>query len=336
VTALHMVIYRNPWHAETIVRMLLEPSSYGRSATNLASVPMIGGSCPLHVLCGHNMTIQKEVLKILLEADPTVVMREDRRGDNPFSLLWKNVLRFRWAISMDRGETNMDLDDDDDDETSWITVISPDDFLLYSLMMIDAVRACRRVGGTTRGVSLHEICSIPRCPPLLLRLALSGKYRSKHGIWGQVNTADENGMLPLHHAVQRPVATNRFVPPYFDDDGPASMVEILLEEYPASVYARDHKGRIPLHYALEAGTVSERVIMTMIAMYPDSVRLQDPVSGLYPFMLVAVGVEQGRLRGHNLHCLSNAEKQTKSGWKQDPIRISYVLLQVYPEVISFQ
>ena len=90
-------------------------------------------------------------------------------------------------------------------------MISPEEFLQYSPMMVDALSSCRKDGGTTRGFSLHEIYVRSLDPPLLLRLSLSARYRTKHGTWGQVNTVDEKGMLPLHHAEQSPVATNRFV-----------------------------------------------------------------------------------------------------------------------------
>lgn len=351
VTALHMAIYRNSWHVESIVAMLMEsqdPKSK-REGRHLASVAMAGGSYPLHVMCGHNMTIQKEVLKMLLRADPNIVSIDDKHGDNPLSLLWKNVLRFRWAISMEKGDKNIDYVNDG---MSWMTVIAPEQYLLYSLLMIRALSSTQSISCSSEphGCSLHEICAAPRCPPLLLRLALYPKYKSLFNITGDVYTLDEQGMLPIHHAVQMPPVTHRFVPPHFDRAGAErlkSVVELLLDEYPESVTVEDHQGRLPLHYALESGRIDETSLFKMIRLYPESLRLPDPVSGLYPFMLVAaetartLSIASSPLYidhpADQVHsCLAEPTFRQQAEWKRDRIRMSYVLLQICPEVVQLQ
>ena len=339
VTALHVAIHRNSWHVEHIVRMLMdmEDPRTQCDGKRLASIAMTGGSYPLHVLCGHNTTIQKDVLKLLLQADPTVVRKEDKNGDNPFSLLWKNVLRFRWAISMEQGQRNIDYVNGG---MAWMTVIAPEQYLLYSLLMIKALRSCSgRLLPRYRshGFTMHELCAVPRCPPLLLRLALSTKYRSTFDISGGASSLDELGRLPIHYAVQMPTVNDRFVPPYFDRSGGLqSIVEILLEEYPESVTVEDNQGRLPLHYAVECGFVDERSIHTMIRLYPESLRIQDPITGLYPFMLVAA-----ESRGVASNCsqdetVSEEPLYAPMEWKEDHIRMTYAMLQSCPEVVQFQ
>lgn len=127
VTPLHVAIYRNSWHVKDIVRLLLESQAdYVANGRHLASIPMKCGSYPLHVMCGHNLTIKIDVLSSLLRAAPHVAIEEDINGDNPLSLLWKNVLRFRWAVSLEQGRNDISYIDGG---LSWMAVITPGRFI---------------------------------------------------------------------------------------------------------------------------------------------------------------------------------------------------------------
>ena len=115
-TALHVAVCRNSWHSEDVVRILLrsfDEEQYRQvergelrpdEVQSLASIPMSSGTYPLHIACGMHTTVRRDLLTTLLEADPSVAIRDDVNGDNAFSLLWKNVLRFNWARLMERGE----------------------------------------------------------------------------------------------------------------------------------------------------------------------------------------------------------------------------------------
>jgi ankyrin repeat protein len=102
ITALHIAVYRNSVHVEKIVRLLLDCNSSSdcshtssidaSNKCSLASIQMKCGSCPLHIVTGQNLTIKEDLLKTLLSADSSVVLKEDANGDNPLSLLWKNTL----------------------------------------------------------------------------------------------------------------------------------------------------------------------------------------------------------------------------------------------------
>ena len=103
-------------------------------------------------------------------------------GDNPVSLLYKNVLRFRWAqswVAYDNPPESMVCD------KSWMTVISPDQYLGFSLSMISAAQ-------NGDELSWHDICSFPRCPPLLIK-ALEMKMSLD-----TLLLPDHEGCLPLH------------------------------------------------------------------------------------------------------------------------------------------
>lgn len=339
-TPLHVAAYRNSWYVESIVNLLTD-SKYSKD-TGLASIPMSCGSYPLHVLCGHNATINENVLKQLLKADPSVVWKEDKNGDNPFSLLWKNVLRFRWATSKEKGLK--DTLDGLDGGLSWMTIIGPDKFLSYCLQMM---RAFRNVTDLSKSKdqnewSIHELCRIPRCPPLLLRLALTKEYARKFGISGDAFSLDEYGMLPIHHAVQFLAADERFVPQYLKGKL-KSVVEILLDEYPESVMVTDIFYRLPLHYALESGRLEQRILLKMIQLYPDSIRVQDPVSGLFPFMLASSSSRLEVPRKDYDHNHDDDDCDGKGScslnsreWKQHILPMSFLLLQMCPEVVKYQ
>lgn len=95
ITALHVLVYRNSLHADKLAKLFLDwdgSSSENPKKVSLASIPMVCGSYPLHLLTGQNLTIKEELLETLLSADPSIPFKDDINGDNPISLLWKNTL----------------------------------------------------------------------------------------------------------------------------------------------------------------------------------------------------------------------------------------------------
>ena len=352
VTPLHIAVYRNSWHVEGIVRLLLSSQDTTTNKPGLASIPMDGGSYPLHILCGQNLTIRTEVLSMLLQADPSIVKAEDRNGDNPLSLLWKNVLRFRWAVSLEQGKE--DLLEYINDGVSWMTVIAPEQFIHYSLLMIQASRPNGALSSDGT-ITLHELCAMPRCPPLLLRLALSSKYKTLFGNRaGDVYMTDENGMLPIHHAARSVAANHRFVTPYLRKNGVKSIVEILLKAFPESATMKDNHGRLALHYALESGILHQKSLLALVRLYPEALRVQDPISGLFPFMIVASNtktfqvpqpIQQPQQQQEPMmvdtDCTMFDEEDDdddnkEEGWERDNVGLSYFLLLLCPEAVQYQ
>lgn len=57
---------------------------------------------------------------------------------------------------------------------------------------------------------------------------------------GGADVRDIAGMLPLHHAARS-----------LSDDKAVEAAKLLLAQYPGAVSARDHRGRTPLHYAVD-------------------------------------------------------------------------------------
>lgn len=360
VTPLHIATYRNSLHAHKIANFLLNfdhaPNEYAKDIS-MASIPMRCGSYPLHILTGQNLTIKEELLETLLRADPSIPFKDDVNGDNPISLLWKNTLRFRWAISVMNGATFIDYIKKDD--CSWMAIITPHQFIQYSLRMAGAAlqhQNFQQNSGRESVNTIHDLCRIPRCPPMLFRLLQSPEYKAQFGIQGSAYSIDEQGMLPIHHVVQTPPVTYRFVPAFLESQCKKSLVEMLLEEYPESVKIADHNGRLPLHYALESGCVSERDLMLLIQLYPDSLRIEDPKNGLLPFMLVSKNhtrIAESKAFHHRdlenkqeipgLMC-EDTEKDEgakkfhgdkyQAAWKRDHVKMTYLLLMLCPDAIS--
>jgi hypothetical protein len=277
VTALHVAVYRNSFYAYPIVQQLLAHDK------SLASIPMSCGSYPLHILCAHNVTIRRELLSLLLDADPSVVWKEDVNGDTPLSLLWKNILRFRWAQ-----QEKIELDEDEPGICSWLTVISPDQFLEFSLMLIQAA-----LGKKT--LRLVDVCRMPRCPPLLIDLILRKYDKSPTSIVvmePNLLATDEDHMTPLHYVALVHHVTDKFVPLNVKIRM-RSALDLVLDESPLMASVRDRWGRIPLHYALEKSghDVDVEALFRLVAANPDSFGIKDPVSGLYPFALLAASTE---------------------------------------------
>ena len=84
--------------------------------------------------------------------------------------------------------------------------------------------------------------------------------------------ADEQGWLPLHHAIAGPSR----------DD----ILSIILESYPESCRHRDGHGRLPFHLACLAGK-SARVLSELQKYLPKSIEENDPLLRLPPALLAA-------------------------------------------------
>lgn len=255
---------------------------------------------------------------ILLQADASAVRKEDANGDTPLSLLWKNVLRFRWAQQdhitlQDEEEVDDDLDSGSISDSSgnsnnrrqrrrpsWMTVISPEQYVEYSLLLIRA--ALGKINNDNDSLQLGDVCRMPRCPPLLIRLLL--QYPNKFVMVTQYEK-DSQGMTPLHHAARVNAVTHQMVPiNVLNKMKQSSVVDMVLQAFPSMACIKDRQGRIPLHYALEKDFPnSDNNNMNMVdgislddqkeSLYrlvqanADSLGLQDPVTGLYPFALLA-------------------------------------------------
>ena len=211
-------------------------------------------------------------------------------------------------------------------------------FIKYSQLLI---MAARPLENRNSAITIHELCSMPRCPPLLLRLAMSPKYNAIFNVVGDTHTPDEDGMLPIHHVVRRAAVTNRFTPPYFGRNGIKSVLELLLEDYPEGASITDSSGRLPLHYALESGQIHGSALLTLVRSFPDALRVQDPASGLFPFMQYAANMNS-LLMPQSVISIAGSdedkimEEEEENEVERENIEMSYFLLLLCPEAVQYQ
>jgi len=360
VTALHVAVYRNAFYAHQIVKQLLQQQP------SLASTPMTPcGSYPLHILCGQNLTIRKEVLMSLLQADPSVVWKEDINGDTPLSLLWKNVLRFRWA-QQDHVTLQDDEEDVDDDigsssnsdslgnsnnrrqrrRPSWMTVISPEQYVEYSLLLVRA--ALGKLNNDNESLNLGDVCRMPRCPPLLIRLLL--QYPNKFVMVTQ-HEKDSQGMTPLHHAARVNAVTHHMVPiNVLTKMKQSSVLDLVLHAFPSMACIEDRRGRIPLHYALDKDYPNnnnmnmvdgislddhKECLYRLVQANADSLGLQDPVTGLYPFALLASQKKKEPRDEDSMDIENIGMNESSFAGEMVHLEIIMVLLRHFPEAAVY-
>ncbi len=65
------------------------------------------------------------------------------------------------------------------------------------------------------------------------------------------------------------------------------MIRMLILANPMALMEEDHSGRIALHMAIDAGRGWKDIIRTMARSAPDSMQKMDPITNLYPVMMLS-------------------------------------------------
>ena len=149
--------------------------------------------------------------------------------------------------------------------------------------------------------AIHAITNINRdclhkrwCPSIVLWFALK-LYPE------QVKWADKDGNLPLHLAARNDRFHYALEIPGADTFSDISRkilsmtvereIDMLSNVYLDGVRTQNKEGKLPLHVLAEFGgiTSNPNLFDTLVSAAPMSIRARDPVTGLYPFMLKAVG-----------------------------------------------
>ena len=63
-----------------------------------------------------------------------------------------------------------------------------------------------------------------------------------------------------------------------------TMFTTILNEYPSAAFHKDDNGRLPLHYAIESALSYHDEIRNLLRIHPVSIGIEDPMTGLVPFM----------------------------------------------------
>lgn len=289
------------------------------------------GSYPIHVACASNIPIRDGLWRSLIERDPIVVLKEDINGDNPLSLFWKNVLRFSWARRTESGQRIVCRDGN----LSHLSLITPEGYWHHSMFLVRYAKSVMHSAQLQQRlfspiVSLHDIVTVPRCPPLLVRLAMWNPMWAGDAFTREATT----GKLALHCAAAAKPFDNSYMPTHAGNLIPKSVIQILLEANPRAAFIKDNFGRIPLHYAFESGVASSADVVLLLNAYPGGMRVQDPITKLYPFMLLVTRVVN---KNHvdSPRRFSNFFSELEQPWKTNQVDTAFIMLRRCPEVVSY-
>ena len=166
---------------------------------------------------------------------------------------------------------------------------------------------------------VHAAAASWSCPLGVLRIALLLHPE-------QLYEKDENGMLPLHLAINSDIDTipqSRLFLHY-------EKIEFLIQSGPRAAMIENKNNELPLHLILRRRRISKSDIHTreqsfwmkllskVVSVYPDAVDIIDPVSRLFPFMQAAI-------------LISNVEhEQHKQSLSYDPLNAIFFLLRRSP------
>jgi len=125
--------------------------------------------------------------------------------------------------------------------------------------------------------AVHAACNGGTCPFDVLAFSLQI-------LPGETKVFNEDGNLPLHIAASAPPYETT-VPPEL---APGRPIHLLLNRSPEGAMKVNKKGRLPLHLALESGKTLNNGVDALVEAFPESVRMRDPVTLLYPFQMAAV------------------------------------------------
>lgn len=214
-----------------------------------------------------------EVVKTLLEVGPTLVLWPTIVEETPLTILWNQMVEHRLT----------------DDEEAWERM---ELFLMaayHHSIVFDSSTGLMSDGVKFR--PLHAACAIGACPTSLVKAIIK---RHPDQIWER----DEEGRLPLMLAIKAPL----YEPPKkgqaetVDErkrEEPLSLIELLVNDYPSAANIPGPDGRFTLNTALENGKRwHEDGARALCFASPDVLSMPDGATGLYPFMLAALGSTQ--------------------------------------------
>lgn len=247
-----------------------DPSSVGRKNG--------GGLTPLHCAIERYDT-PVAVLLFLLESLPSTAAERCQRGFMPVDLLWKRYVEpdayrsdqvkaqaAQLRLLMEQAVSNEDQEQvaRASRRQARATLALHKDRMraFWELMTTFICGACH---GTTDPTSagtrlVHDAVSI-ECSPLLIRFCAA---LSPNELLEQ---EEASGRMPLHIAAA---------------NGSHDILHTLLELEPQACSIPDMRGQLPLHLAIQAQLPWEGALDLLVATYPHSLTVVDPVTRLLP------------------------------------------------------
>ena len=270
-----------------VLRVLLEFGCYEQF-----SMRDLDGDTPLHAACRCGAPM--EVMEILLRHYPAAVRVRDYEGLTPLLRLW-----VRYFVILG-----------DDVINSVQSVADLNGELLGAWRKTELLLRCAYLhnlssNSNARFFSMLHAAAAVDCPRPIVKIAARVLPHLLH-------VRDDDGRTPLMVACDAPVYKVRDLSDegfslehvvYGDnpvevmetDDvelsGHATVIEILLQNNHSGAShgaaVTDPSGRLPLHIALNAGKRWHQGVRDLVECYPDSVKVADQSSKLFPFQLAA-------------------------------------------------
>jgi ankyrin repeat protein len=281
-------------HASThVIRVLLE---YGKAEQT--SMRDIDGDTALHAAC--RCGASREVLEVLLRANPSAVHERDKEGLTPLLRLWVRYFVILGDDAIEGVKSHGDLTGELGE--AWNKT---------ELLLHVAHHGALSRGGTLNVFRTVHAAAAVDCPRPVVKIAAL-VYAS------QLDQRDENGLTPLMIACETPIfkvrdlsddgymledviyGDNDTQDQFVADDAPEqisscepSVIQILLhanqDAASSSACVPDPMGRLPLHLALESHKRWSDGLQQLVDVYPEALAIPDPTSKLVPFLLAAVG-----------------------------------------------
>jgi len=275
--------WRDPTPGRSITQILLEHYPEAAQMKNAY------GATPLFMAINWDAPI--DLLDVLLLACPSAVTVKDKRGICSISSAWnlfvhevrvkdaKNALLEKERVKNNRralkmASTHLDLTGNAED---WWEKIQ----LLLKAAYHNSVDD--PLPGNKKWRVLHATAGSD-CPSELLRLVLK-LCRV------QLFIKDEDNRLPLHIAAAAPLYIKQ---PFESHSDP--VICKLASTFPDGALEVDKEGRLPLHIALDHHKTWNDGVSRLLQLHPQTARVCDPKTRLYPFMLAAIGDSESKIR----------------------------------------
>lgn len=306
----HCCLFRAP---AVVIEMILY------QAPELVAMKNQDGEIPLNWAVRLSAPI--EVFQLLLSVDPGLgCTSKDKAGNTALSLIWERhsdiLLDMWWQHGRDKLT-----------EFHWWKRIL---FLLecYHRANLPSNDESNRAkiwhaqycNTSYPFLPLHTAARCPGCPVSLFPLIVKVYF-------DQLKQEDGEGRLPLAVACLD-AANNR-------SSGVSTKIQLLLQAFPGAAEIRDRQLRLPVHTALESGIVFDEGISELLSASPKCLQQYDPVTGLAPFLLAAVGSSK-RLQQHPAGCTLPSYSNEGCSDEIRSLSTIYTLLRTEPSQLLRQ
>jgi Ankyrin repeats (3 copies)/Ankyrin repeat len=292
-----------------VVRVLLQGG-----VDSQTSMRDIDGDTPLHAACRCGAPM--ETLRVLMEANPSVVHERDYEGLTPLLRLWVRCFVMLGDDVLERFRGPEDLHGELGETWQKTELLLRCAHLgslagpsFSSMTSPSAAKniASERIPPQYTFRLVHAVAAVD-CPRPVVKMATILYPK-------QLIEIDEMGMTPLLIASKAPIYKVRDLSDdgfmledrvYGDSDsdsdhdmddgdradsGQPSVLEILVNANPFAARIESqfgpNKGRLPLHLAVATGKPWNEGIKSVLAAFPEAISRIDPLTGLYPFLQAA-------------------------------------------------